>query len=82
MSVSYSDLANAVVHKCPVYEPGKPIEYVAREFGLDPRSIAKMASNEHLFGASHKAGAAAQAALAGIKMYTGAGTARLLDRLP
>lgn len=30
----------------PVYETGKPIEYVAREFGLDPDGILKMASNE------------------------------------
>ncbi|MBQ7331673.1 MAG: hypothetical protein IJW39_00310 [Opitutales bacterium] len=48
----------------PVYEPGKPIEYVAREFGLEPGSIEKMASNENPFGASPKAVAAAPAALA------------------
>lgn len=81
MSVSYSDLANAVVHKCPVYEPGKPIEYVAREFGLDPRSIEKMASNENPFGASPKAVAAAQAALAEINMYPDGGTILLRERL-
>ena len=26
----------------PVYETGKPIEYVAREFGLDPDGILKI----------------------------------------
>ena len=39
----------------PVYEPGKPIEAVARELGLDPQGIAKLASNENPFGSSPKA---------------------------
>jgi len=39
----------------PVYQPGKPIETVARELGLDPASIAKLASNESPFGSSPKA---------------------------
>ena len=39
----------------PVYETGKPIEYVAREFGLDPDGILKMASNENPLGASPQA---------------------------
>lgn len=33
------------------YIPGKPIETVAREFGLDPNEIAKLASNENPLGA-------------------------------
>ena len=39
----------------PVYEPGRPIEEVARELGLDPVGIAKLASNESPFGSSPKA---------------------------
>ena len=39
----------------PVYEPGKPIEYVARELGLDPAGIIKLASNENPFGPSPRA---------------------------
>lgn len=81
MSVSYTDLANPVVQKMPVYEPGKPIEYVAREFGLDPAGIEKMASNENPFGASPKAVAAAQSALAEINMYPDGGTILLRERL-
>ena len=61
--MNYAELANAGVHEQPVYEPGKPIEYVALEFGLDPTQIAKLASNENPFGASPKAIAAAQASL-------------------
>ena len=30
----------------PVYQPGRPIEEVARELGLDPKGIIKLASNE------------------------------------
>lgn len=34
------------------YEAGKPIELVVREFGLDPKDIIKLASNENPFGCS------------------------------
>ena len=37
------------------YEPGKPIEDVARELGIDPDDIIKLASNENPLGPSPKA---------------------------
>ncbi len=37
------------------YEPGKPIDDVARELGLDPANIIKLASNENPLGPSPKA---------------------------
>ena len=37
------------------YEPGKPIEDVARELGLKPHEIIKLASNENPLGPSPKA---------------------------
>jgi histidinol-phosphate aminotransferase len=40
------------------YIPGKPIEELARELGMDPDSIIKMASNENPLGMSPKAAAA------------------------
>ena len=43
-------LVNPSVLRQPVYEPGKPIEYVARELGIDPAGIIKLASNENAFG--------------------------------
>jgi histidinol-phosphate aminotransferase len=49
---SYTDLANQSVLKQPIYEPGKPIDLVAREFGLDPDNTIKLASNENPLGAS------------------------------
>jgi histidinol-phosphate aminotransferase len=42
------------------YEPGKPIEDVARELGLKPEQIIKLASNENPLGPSPKALAAMQ----------------------
>lgn len=42
------------------YQAGKPIEELAREFGLDPASIVKLASNENPLGMS---AAASQAAI-------------------
>lgn len=36
------------------YEAGKPIELVVREFGIDPKDIVKLASNENPFGCSQK----------------------------
>jgi histidinol-phosphate aminotransferase len=67
--MKYAELANAGVHEQPVYEPGKPIESVAREFGLDPAQIAKLASNENPFGPSPKAMEAAQAVLRQAHLY-------------
>jgi histidinol-phosphate aminotransferase len=37
------------------YEPGKPVEELAREMGLDPSEIVKLASNENPLGPSPKA---------------------------
>lgn len=51
------------------YIPGKPIAELAREMGLDEANIVKLASNENPLGASPKAMAAAQKALAEIHRY-------------
>ena len=67
--MKYAELANAGVHTQPVYEPGKPIETVAREYGLDPVNIAKLASNENPFGPSPKAIAAGAEALKRAHLY-------------
>jgi len=53
----------------PVYQPGRPIEEVARELGLPAGSIIKVASNENPFGPSPLAVAAMQTALAGVNLY-------------
>ncbi|HEX2948203.1 MAG TPA: aminotransferase class I/II-fold pyridoxal phosphate-dependent enzyme, partial [Armatimonadota bacterium] len=51
------------------YSPGKPIEEVARELGLDPSSIIKLASNENPLGPSPKAVEAMQQHLLDVRIY-------------
>ena len=53
----------------PTYQPGRPIEEVARELGLPAESIIKVASNENPFGPSPLALAALQKAIAGVHLY-------------
>ena len=53
----------------PVYQPGRPIEEVARELGLPLDGIIKLASNENPFGPSPLAQAAMQKAIAGVNLY-------------
>ena len=51
------------------YIGGKPIEEVAREFGLDPAAIVKLASNENPLGIPDSAQRAMVAAMAEIGRY-------------
>src|SRR5262252_1221145 len=53
----------------PVYQPGRPIEEVARELGLSADSIIKVASNENPFGPSPLAAAAIQKAIGSVNLY-------------
>ncbi len=59
----------AYVRAIAPYQPGKPITEVARELGLDERSIVKLASNENPRGISPKALAAVKAALPELGRY-------------
>ena len=45
---------NATLENIITYEAGKPIELVVREFGIEPKDIVKLASNENPFGCSSK----------------------------
>ncbi len=74
-------LVNPTVLTQPVYEPGKPIDDVARELGLDPAGIIKLASNENPFGPSPKALAAAQQALLQGELYPDGGCFALRRKL-
>lgn len=80
-AMKLEDLAKAEVRTQPVYEPGKPIEEVARELGLDATGIIKLASNENPFGPSPKALAAAHAALEQGELYPDGGCFALRHKL-
>jgi histidinol-phosphate aminotransferase len=51
------------------YQAGKPIEELAREFGLDPKQIVKLASNENPLGMPESARLAIVAATAQLGRY-------------
>jgi len=51
------------------YQAGKPIEELAREFGLDPASIVKLASNENPLGMPASARQAILDAIDGLGRY-------------
>ncbi len=53
----------------PTYQPGRPIEEVARELGLPAADIIKLASNENPLGPSPGALAAMQKVLANLNLY-------------
>ncbi len=46
---------NRVLENIKNYEPGKPIELVMREYGIDESDIVKLASNENPYGTPPKA---------------------------
>ncbi len=67
------ELANPQLRNLAVYEPGKPIEETARELGVDPRTIVKLASNENPLGPAPKAIQAMRAAAEDAHLYPDGG---------
>ncbi|MDX2227002.1 MAG: histidinol-phosphate transaminase [Verrucomicrobiae bacterium] len=73
MSVSWKKNCKAYLEDLIPYEPGKPIEDVAREWGLEAASIIKLASNENPLGPSPKAREAMRLALEKSHLYPDGG---------
>ena len=72
-SGSIWELANPQLRELNVYEPGKPIEETARELGVEPDEIVKLASNENPLGPSPKASEAMRVALENAHLYPDGG---------
>lgn len=60
---------NKNLENIKTYEAGKPIELVVREFGIDPKDIVKLASNENPNGCSPKVVDAVGAILTKMALY-------------
>jgi histidinol-phosphate/aromatic aminotransferase/cobyric acid decarboxylase-like protein len=60
---------NPALEHLPVYQPGRPVQEVARELGLSARRVIKMASNENPLGPSPAALAALKKALNDLHQY-------------
>ncbi|MCB5189611.1 histidinol-phosphate transaminase [Methylobacillus arboreus] len=73
------DLAPSNIHAIAPYQPGKPITELAREMGLKPEAIIKLASNENPLGVSPKAYEAMQDALEDIARYPDGNSFALRD---
>jgi histidinol-phosphate aminotransferase len=67
------NLAHPWLRDLVAYEPGKPIEDVARELGLRPADIIKLASNENPLGPSPRALEAMRAMLERSHFYPDGG---------
>lgn len=76
--VSY---ANQNVYELVAYQPGKPIEETAREIGMNPADIVKLASNENSLGPSPLAKEAMCKAAAGVHIYPDGAAVALRTRL-
>src|SRR5437870_11938035 len=63
------ELSPEYVRRIAPYVPGKPIEELAREYGLAEESIVKLASNENPRGPSSKVRQAIADAVAGVTRY-------------
>src|ERR671919_586332 len=69
MLMDLCELSPSYVRSIAPYQPGKPIAELAREMGLEERSIVKLASNENPRGIGPRTRAAIDAALGEIARY-------------
>lgn len=79
--MSIQKFANQFVCDLVAYEPGKPIEETARELGLDPTSIVKLASNENPLGPAPDAVEAMKKEASGVHIYPDGGGYKLRTAL-
>src|ERR1043166_8572548 len=73
--------SNAALKDLPTYQPGRPIEEVARELNLPAEQIIKLASNENPLGPSPAALAAMRDALENLHLYPDGNAFYLKQRL-
>ncbi len=78
---NFTPYANQHVLELVAYQPGKPIEETARELGLAPEDIVKLASNENSLGPSPKAVAAMQQAASQSHIYPDGASYTLRSKL-
>lgn len=77
--MALEDLVNPHIAALAPYEPGKPVEELERELGI--QGSIKLASNESPLGPSPKAMAAVRAALDGANRYPDGASFALRERL-
>jgi len=79
---TFADLANPWIGGLAIYEPGRPVEEVARELGFESADeISKLASNENALGPSPRAVAAMREAASKMHRYPDGGAFYLKQAL-
>ena len=78
---SVFDKLNPSLEGLPVYQPGRPIDEVARELGIDSLDIIKVASNENPLKPSPLAVKAMQEAVAQSHLYPDGNSFYLKNKL-
>ncbi|NNC88639.1 MAG: histidinol-phosphate transaminase [Akkermansiaceae bacterium] len=79
--MSIEGFANRFVCDLVAYEPGKPIDETARELGLLPEEIIKLASNENPLGPSPRAMEAMRSAIEEAHLYPDGGGWKLRNAI-
>lgn len=79
--MSIQQFSNQFVCDLVAYEPGKPIEETARELGLDPSTIVKLASNENPLGPAPAAKEAMRNEVDEVHIYPDGGGYKLRSAL-
>ena len=69
MLMDLCELSPSYVRSIAPYQPGKPISELAREMGLEERSIVKLASNENPRGIGPRTRAAIEGSIGDIARY-------------
>ena len=72
---------NKKLESIKTYEAGKPIELVVREFGIEPKDIVKLASNENPYGCSPKVQEAVVSIVSKMALYPDDSMIKLKDGL-
>jgi len=72
---------NKKLEDIKTYEAGKPIELVVREFGIEPKDIVKLASNENPHGCSPKVQNAVSSIVSNMALYPDDSMMKLKDAL-
>ena len=72
---------NKNLENIKTYEAGKPIELVVREFGIEPKDIVKLASNENPYGCSKKVQDAVVDIVVNMALYPDDSMMKLKDAL-
>ncbi|WP_422410044.1 MULTISPECIES: histidinol-phosphate transaminase [unclassified Endozoicomonas] len=81
MGCDFTKLAVPGIRALNPYLPGKPVEELAREQGLDASSIVKLASNENPLGAAQSSREAIAAIMAELARYPDSSLYNLRDTL-